>query len=83
MGNMNGNLFMLFLETGENSKGVLCVKDLKVELLGKFEMVFEKMSFKMFITVANFRRNIYSRMHHVLGQWCTLHRLAPRRLATG
>lgn len=34
LGNMNGHLFMLFLETRENSKGQLYVKDLKVELLG-------------------------------------------------
>lgn len=32
---MSGHLFMLFLETGENVKGTLVVKDLKVELLGK------------------------------------------------
>lgn len=32
---MSGHLFMLFLETGENPKGTLVVKDLKVELLGK------------------------------------------------
>lgn len=31
---MSGNLFMLFLESEENSKGELVVKDLKVELLG-------------------------------------------------
>ncbi|XP_037044734.1 DNA damage-binding protein 1 [Bradysia coprophila] len=35
LGNMNGHLFMLFLETRENSKGQLYVKDLKVELLGE------------------------------------------------
>lgn len=34
LGNMTGNLFMLFLESEENSKGELVVKDLKVELLG-------------------------------------------------
>lgn len=44
MGNMNGNLFMLFLETAENAKGVLCVKDLKVELLGMCEMLFTMIS---------------------------------------
>lgn len=31
-----GHLFMLLLETDENAKGNLYVKDLKVELLGKF-----------------------------------------------
>lgn len=31
-----GHLFMLLLETDENTKGNLYVKDLKVELLGKF-----------------------------------------------
>lgn len=36
---MNGHLFMLFLETRENSKGSLYVKDLKVELLGKSNVV--------------------------------------------
>lgn len=35
LGNMTGSLFMLFLETGENPKGNLVVKDLKVELLGE------------------------------------------------
>lgn len=35
LGNMTGNLFMLFLESEENSKGELVVKDLKVELLGE------------------------------------------------
>lgn len=34
LGNMSGNLFMLFLESEKNSKGELAVKDLKVELLG-------------------------------------------------
>lgn len=34
LGNMAGNLFMLFLETEVNSQGNLYVKDLKVELLG-------------------------------------------------
>lgn len=34
LGNMSGHLFMLFLESEENSKGELGVKDLKVELLG-------------------------------------------------
>lgn len=36
LGNMSGNLFMLFLESEENSKGELVVKDLKVELLGLY-----------------------------------------------
>lgn len=36
LGNMSGNLFMLFLESEENSKGELIVKDLKVELLGLY-----------------------------------------------
>lgn len=35
LGTMCGQLFMLFLDTEENSKGGLFVKDLKVELLGK------------------------------------------------
>ncbi|XP_058813684.1 DNA damage-binding protein 1 [Topomyia yanbarensis] len=35
LGNMIGNLFMMFLETEENSKGQLSVKDIKVELLGE------------------------------------------------
>lgn len=34
LGNMSGSLFMLFLDSEENSKGELYVKDLKVELLG-------------------------------------------------
>lgn len=34
LGNMSGHLFMMFLETEENSKGQLNVKDIKVELLG-------------------------------------------------
>ncbi|XP_001655231.2 DNA damage-binding protein 1 [Aedes aegypti] len=34
LGNMSGHLFMMFLETEENSKGLLSVKDIKVELLG-------------------------------------------------
>lgn len=38
MGNMSGSLFMLFLETGPNAKGVTCVKDLKVELLGEISI---------------------------------------------
>lgn len=38
LGNMTGHLFMLFLETEENSKGVLCVKDLKVEMLGEISI---------------------------------------------
>lgn len=38
LGNMTGNLFMLFLETEGNSKGNLCVKDLKVELLGEISI---------------------------------------------
>lgn len=35
---MTGNLFMLFLESEENSKGELIVKDLKVELLGEISI---------------------------------------------
>lgn len=35
LGNMIGHLFMMFLETEENSKGQLSVKDIKVELLGE------------------------------------------------
>lgn len=38
LGNMTGNLFMLFLETEENAKGNLFVKDLKVELLGEISI---------------------------------------------
>ncbi|XP_062536112.1 DNA damage-binding protein 1 [Armigeres subalbatus] len=34
LGNMSGHLFMMFLETEENAKGQLSVKDIKVELLG-------------------------------------------------
>ncbi|KXJ71791.1 DNA damage-binding protein 1 [Aedes albopictus] len=34
LGNMSGHLFMMFLETEENAKGQLTVKDIKVELLG-------------------------------------------------
>lgn len=41
LGNMSGNLFMLFLESEENSKGELIVKDLKVELLGEFLFTVE------------------------------------------
>lgn len=39
---MNGHLFMLFLETAENAKGNLWVKDLKVELLGIYTKIFLK-----------------------------------------
>lgn len=35
LGNMIGHLFMMFLETEENGKGQLSVKDIKVELLGE------------------------------------------------
>ncbi|XP_065081415.1 DNA damage-binding protein 1 [Ochlerotatus camptorhynchus] len=35
LGNMIGHLFMMFLETEENGKGHLSVKDIKVELLGE------------------------------------------------
>ncbi|XP_053685070.1 DNA damage-binding protein 1 [Sabethes cyaneus] len=35
LGNMIGNLFMMFLETEENGKGQVSVKDIKVELLGE------------------------------------------------
>ncbi|XP_055682450.1 DNA damage-binding protein 1 [Lutzomyia longipalpis] len=38
LGNMMGNLFMLFLETEENSKKNLYVKDLKVDLLGEISI---------------------------------------------
>ncbi|GAB0095840.1 hypothetical protein DMENIID0001_112710 [Sergentomyia squamirostris] len=38
LGNMTGNLFMLFLETEENSKKNLYVKDLKVDLLGEISI---------------------------------------------
>lgn len=33
---MSGNLFMLLLESGENSKGELVVKGLTVNLLGEY-----------------------------------------------
>ncbi|XP_050068319.1 DNA damage-binding protein 1 [Anopheles maculipalpis] len=35
LGNMAGNLFMMFLETEENAKGQTTVRDIKVELLGE------------------------------------------------
>ena len=38
LGNMVGHLFMLFLETEENLKSGLIVKDLKVELLGEISI---------------------------------------------
>ncbi|XP_059618303.1 DNA damage-binding protein 1 [Phlebotomus argentipes] len=38
LGNMMGNLFMLFLETEENAKKNLYVKDLKVDLLGEISI---------------------------------------------
>lgn len=38
LGNMTGNLFMLFLESEVNSKGELVVKDLKVESLGEISI---------------------------------------------
>lgn len=38
LGNMSGHLFMLFLESEENSKNELVVKDLKVELLGEISI---------------------------------------------
>lgn len=44
LGNMTGNLFMLFLESEENSKGELVVKDLKVELLGEFTFSYSLIS---------------------------------------
>ena len=37
LGNMSGNLFMLFLESEVNAQGIATIKDLKVELLGKFQ----------------------------------------------
>lgn len=45
---MSGHLFMLFLETAENPKGTLVVKDLKVELLGKAAS-FKILQFLLFI----------------------------------
>lgn len=38
LGNMSGHLFMLFLETEENAKKQLYVKDLKVDLLGEISI---------------------------------------------
>lgn len=38
LGNMSGQLFMLFLETEENAKKALYVKDLKVDLLGEISI---------------------------------------------
>ncbi|XP_055373755.1 DNA damage-binding protein 1 [Condylostylus longicornis] len=38
LGNMSGQLFMLFLETEDNPKGNPFVKDLKVELLGEISI---------------------------------------------
>ncbi|KAL7024575.1 hypothetical protein ACKWTF_013111 [Chironomus riparius] len=38
LGNMSGNLFMLFLEADTNAQGNLYVKDLKVELLGEISI---------------------------------------------
>lgn len=38
LGNMSGNLFMLFLEAETNAQGNLYVKDLKVELLGEISI---------------------------------------------
>lgn len=38
LGNMSGNLFMLFLETEEKSNGQLFVKDIKVEFLGEISI---------------------------------------------
>lgn len=38
LGNMAGNLFMLFLDTDTNPQGNLYVKDLKVELLGEISI---------------------------------------------
>lgn len=38
LGNMHGQLFMLFLEVEENAKGTIYVKDLKVELLGEISI---------------------------------------------
>lgn len=38
LGNMSGQLFMLFLETEENAKKQLTVKDLKVDLLGEISI---------------------------------------------
>lgn len=35
LGNMYGQLFMLFLETADNGKGCASVREIKVELLGK------------------------------------------------
>ncbi|XP_035782512.1 DNA damage-binding protein 1-like [Anopheles albimanus] len=35
LGNMAGNLFMMFLETEENDRGQATVRDIKVELLGE------------------------------------------------
>lgn len=38
LGNMSGQLFMLYLETAETSKQVTYVKDLKVDLLGEISI---------------------------------------------
>ncbi|XP_055903250.1 DNA damage-binding protein 1 [Eupeodes corollae] len=38
LGNMFGQLFMLFLETADNGKGVFVVKEIKVELLGEISI---------------------------------------------
>ncbi|XP_037946592.1 DNA damage-binding protein 1 isoform X2 [Teleopsis dalmanni] len=38
LGNMYGQLFMLFLEQGDNGNGVTVVKEIKVELLGEISI---------------------------------------------
>lgn len=38
LGNMSGNLFMLFLESEVNAQGISIIKDLKVELLGEISI---------------------------------------------
>lgn len=55
LGNMSGSLFMLFLDSEENSKGELYVKDLKVELLGiiAFYVQFIQFSLNAKITASN------------------------------
>lgn len=37
LGNMYGQLFMLFLETADNGKGCSSVREIKVELLGEYK----------------------------------------------
>lgn len=48
LGNMYGQLFMLFLETADNGKGCSSVREIKVELLGEYKLKLHHNSYKFY-----------------------------------